>query len=177
MGMDWRKRRLDELLHEEFKQRGFYLVGSTPLEWAPMIGGFKTHAAMEKFLSLESVDYKYVAYKNLAVTVGLEPGNKHEVTACLFVKMGSVTRMERAFTELVTFYRGRMYKHASICNSFFFLVDNAGTTEDLKAALREEWRYVEVAVDRWQDGIRTLIMENRWPEEEYIGDLKFLEEE
>ena len=174
--IDWRKRGLAELLREEFERRGFYLVGSEPVEWAPMLCVFKTHRASVRFLELESEDYKYVAYKNLSAAVGTDA--QDVITACLFIKIGSNKRAEvNPMTELMAFYRGRLYKYVSLCQSFFFRMGYVRSTGELKETMKEIWNYAELAVETWQRSIRTLIMENRWPEEEYISDIKFLEDE
>lgn len=33
-----------------------------------------------------------------------------------------------------------------------------------------------LVIATWQRSVRTLILENRWPEEEYISDVKFMED-
>lgn len=175
--MDWRERELTELLRDEFKKRGFYLVGSTPLEWAPMINGFKTHTAIERYLNLESEDYEYIAYKNLTATAGFAGMGKQEVPSCLFIKVGARRSAElNPMVELVTFYQGRMYKYVAVCRRFFFRIGEVRSSEELKDVTSEIWAQASVAVFKWQANIRTLIIENRWPEEEYISNLKFLED-
>lgn len=176
--MDWRKKELDKLLREEFDKRGFYLVNSEPIEWAPRINGFKKHSSMVKYLMLESNDYEYVAYKNMSVTVGNEGSGMQEIASCLFIKVGARRKAEvNPMVELVTFYQGRMYKHVGICRSFFFRIGYVRSTEELKDVTNEIWESAALIVNNWLLNIRTLIVENRWPEEEYISDLKFLEDE
>jgi hypothetical protein len=175
--MDWRKRELDKLLREEFEKRGFYLVGSGPVEWAPMINYFKSHAAVEKYLKLEAMDYKYVAYKNLGATVGFDGNTKQDViTACLFVKIGSCKREINPIADLAMFYRGRLYKCTCECRHFFFEIGYVRSSDELKDMTKEIWECTERVVFQWQHTVRTLIIENRWPEGNYISDIKFLED-
>ena len=176
--MDWKKKEFDQLLCDEFKQRGFYLVNSEPIEWAPMINGFKKRRSMEKFLMLESEDYEYVAYKNLSMAVGNENRGVQEISSCLFIKVGPRHKAEvNPMVELVTFYQGRMYKHVGVCRSLFFRMGYFCSSEELKEVTNEIWEYAALVVNNWELNIRTLIVENRWPEEKYISDLKFLEDE
>ena len=176
--MDWRRKEFDKLLREEFERRGFYLVNSEPIEWAPMINGFKKRRSMEKYLTLESEDYEYVAYKNLSMNMGNEERGIQDIASCLFIKVGPRRKAEvNPMVELVTFYQGRMYKHVGICRGFFFRIGYVNSSEELKEVTNEIWEYAALVVNNWQHTVRTLIVENRWPEEEYISDLKFLEDE
>lgn len=178
--MDWRKRDFEKLLREEFDKRGFYFVSDgIGIMSAPMINGFKTFTAVKRYLHLESEDYKYVAYKNLSVTVDDTWHTKrHNFAACLFIKIGSNKSAEvNPMTELMVFYQGRMYKYVNMCRSFFFRMGYVRSSEELKDAMKEIWQFTEIAVETWQRSVRTLIMENRWPEENYISDIKFLEDE
>ena len=175
--MDWRKKKLDQLLRDEFKQRGFYLVNSAPIECAPMINGIKSHEAVEKYLKLEAADYKYVAYKNLSATVGFDGNTKQEViTACLFVKIGSASQEVNPVADLAMFYHGKLYKCTCQCRRIFFEIGYVNSLEELKDVTKEIWECTERVVSQWQHTVRTLIVENRWSEEDYILDLKFLEE-
>ena len=163
--------KIEELLRDELEKRGFYFTGTEPLIFAPMINGFKCRESSAEYLSRMLRDYLYVAYKNLDAAVGFENRGKHEFTACLFIPIGSQYGVNLA-VELTVFYQGRMYKYACKCSRFFFEMFRAHSTPEMK----EIWIYAERAVDTWQRSIRTLIIENRWPEEEYISDIKFLEE-
>jgi len=168
------KTELDKLLREEFEKRGFYLVGSGPIELAPMPAIFKNHAAAEKFLKLESQDYEYVAYKNINAVVGTD--NQNIIKACLFIKIGSRKREINPIADLAMFYQERLYKCTCECRNFFFEIGYVRSSEELKDATKEIWQCAEQVVYHWQHVVRTLVMENRWPEEEFISDVKFLED-
>ena len=173
----WQERELDERLRDEFKKRGFYQLGSSPIVFAPMPFGFKNRDNCTRFLKLTQADYKYVAYKNILVTTGFEGiEGVSEVGANVFIKLGSVTKEICPVIELTAFYHGRMYKYMNNCEPFIHEMYYADRRDDIQKAIDVLMEYAQMAIDTWWRSVRTLIVENRWPEEEYITDIKFLKD-
>lgn len=171
--MGWIERELDELLREEFRKRGFYLLGNGLTKYAPMPNGFKSREKATEFLEIEEDEYRYVAYKNMAVLTGYGENNE-QVTGCIFIKIGSLRREPYPIVELTAFYQNRMYKYVADSHGFNRRMEFVRKSEDIKDAVKILFDDVDYTVNTWQKSVRTLIVENRWPEEEYISNVDFL---
>ena len=123
----WQERELSERLRNEFEKRGFYQLGYAPTEFAPTPYGFRSRENCTKFLSILKEEYEYIAFKNMAVKTGT--ADEQTVSACMFVKLGSLSREP-----------------------------------------------CPVAEDTWWRSVRTLIVEGRWPEKEFISGVRFMDD-
>jgi len=171
--ISWQQRELNERLPEEFKKRGFYMLGFAPPEFAPMPYGFKNRDKCTEYLSIMEDEYKYVAFKNMAVKTGTI--EEQEVIGNMFVKLGSLRREPYPMIELTAFYQGRMYRYVNQCYHFSREMEFARSCEDVQQAIERLMMEATEVVDLWWRSVRTLIVENRWPEEEYITDVNYLQ--
>ena len=94
----WQERELSERLRNEFEKRGFYQLGYMPTEFAPMPYGFRSRENCTKFLSILEEEYKYIAFKNMAVKTGT--ADEQTVSANMFVKLGSLRREPYPVAEI-----------------------------------------------------------------------------
>ncbi len=165
----WQERELSERLRNEFEKRGFYQLGHAPTEFVPMPYGFRSREDCTKFLSILEEEYKYIAFKNMAVKTGT--ADEQTVSANMFVMLGSFRREPCHVAEITAFYQGRMYKYV---NTFYHF--NYWMQDDIQKAVYWLMQETERLVDTWWRSVRTLIVEGRWPEEEFISDVRFMED-
>ena len=166
--MTYTDRKGYESLREKMNERGFYVCGTEPLEFAPMPNGFTSKGNANKFLGLQMNDYHFVAFKNFSLQVGL---HEEVVKAFMMVMLGSFTKEPHPLIEITTFYKGRMYKHAHYVTHFY----RALQYENWDSAIEKIFCGMDDTIDSWYRIVRTLIMEGRWPEQEFVSDVKFLE--
>lgn len=166
--MGWIERELDERLKNGFRERGFYLLNEGPARHAPIPAGFRNVERAEKYLEELQEEYRFVAYKNLEASTGIGSENER-VTGNLFIRLGSCSREPYPMVELTAFYRERMYKYVAECHHFSHRMACVHDTNDVADAVKILFEYVRDVIDTWQRSVRTLILENRWPEEDYIS--------
>ena len=170
----WQERELDERLPNEFEKRGFYQLGNAPSAFAPMPYGFRSRENCTKFLSIIKEEYDYVAFKNMAVKTGT--ADEQTVIANMFVKLGSLSREPCPVAEITAFYQGRMYKYVNKCYHFIRWMQDVRSGDDIQEAVDGLMRETERLVDTWWRSVRTLIVEGRWPEEEFVSDVRFMDD-
>lgn len=168
---DWRERELDERLRKQFDERGFYLLNDGPVVHAPLPAGFNNTDRTEEYLEELQDEYRYVAYKNMEASTGIGSRNER-VVGNIFIKVGSLSREPYPIVELTAWYGGRMYKYMAECCHFNMYFRDVNDVAD---AVKILFEYVKDVITTWQRSVRALILENRWPEEEYISDVKFME--
>ena len=163
---DWRERELDERLRKQFNERDFYLLNDGPVRHAPLPAGFSNTERTEKYLEELQAEYRYVAYKSMEASTGI--GNRNErVVGNIFIKIGSLSREPYPIVELTAWYNGRMYKYIAECYHFNDRMMHVSNVNDVADAVSILFEYVKDVITTWQRSVRTLILENRWPEEEY----------
>ena len=170
----WKERELSERLRNEFEKRGFYQLDHAPTEFAPIPYGFRSRENCTKFLSILEEEYKYIAFKNMAVKTGTV--DEQTVSANMFVKLGSLSRELCPMAEITAFYQGRMYKYVNMCYHFNHWMQAARSGGDIQEAVDRLMQETEDLVDTWWRSVRTLIVEGRWPEEEFISDVRFMDD-
>lgn len=170
----WQERELSERLRNEFGKRGFYQLGHEPTEFAPIPYGFRSRENCTKFLSILEEEYRYIAFKNMAVKTGT--ADEQTVIANMFVKFGSLSRESYPVAEITAFYQGRMYKYVSMFYYFNHWMQDARSGDEIQEAVDRLMRETERLVDTWWRSVRTLIVEGRWPEEEFISDVRFMDD-
>ena len=174
--MDWKEYETEKLLRDEFRNRNFYLLGEAP-EFSPLPVGFKNRENAVKFLRMLSAEYKYVAYKNITyknITYITGYGEQNElVRACIFIKIGSCRCEPIPIVELSAFYHGRMYQYVAKCFSFFRFIMDTSNKNDIKGAIEYLFKDAEYAIQILHKSIITLIIENRWPEEQYTSNVNW----
>ena len=172
---DWRERELDERLRKQFEERGFYLLNDGSVRHAPLPAGFNNTERTEKYLEELQAEYRYVAYKSMEASTGIGSQNERTV-GNIFIKIGSLSREPYPIVDLTAWYGGRMYKYVAECYHFNSRMMHARDVNDVADAVKILFEYVKDVIITWQRSVRSLILENRWPEEEYISDVKFMEE-
>ena len=170
----WQERELSERLRNELEKRGFYQLGHAPTEFAPIPYGFRSRENCTKFLSILEEEYKYIAFKNMAVKTGT--ADEQTVIANMFVKLGSLRREPYPVAEITAFYQGKMYKYVNMCYHFNHWMQAARSGDDIQKAIDVLMEETERLVDTWWRSVRTLIVEGRWPEEEFISDVRFMDD-
>ena len=55
-------------------------------------------------------------------------------------------------------------------------MQDARSGDDIQEAVDWLMRETERLVDTWGRSVRTLIVEGRWPEEEFISDVRFMDD-
>ena len=170
---DWRERELDERLRKQFEERGFYLLNDGPVRHAPLPTGFNNTERTEEYLEELQAEYRHVAYKSMEASTGIGSRNER-VVGNIFIKVGSLSREPYPIVELTAWYGGRMYKYMTECHHFNGRMMHARDKGDVADAVKILFEYVKDCITTWQRSVRTLILENRWPEEEYISDVKFM---
>lgn len=138
-----------------------------------MPNGFKNREKCTEYLSIMEDEYKYVAFKNMSATTGII--QEQTVIANMFIKLGSLRREPYPMIELTAFYQGRMYRYVSQCYHFNREMEFARSPEDVQQAIERLMMEATEVVNLWWRSVRTLIVENRWPEEEYITDVNYLQ--
>jgi hypothetical protein len=172
---DWRNREFDERLRKQFEERGFYLLNDGHVRHAPLPAGFNNTERTEKYLEELQAEYRYVAYKSMEASTGIGSRNER-VVGNIFIKVGSLSREPYPIVELTAWYGGRMYKYVAECHHFNDRMMNARDVNDVADAVKILFDYANDVINTWQRSVRTLILENRWPEGDYISDVKFMED-
>jgi len=172
---DWRERELDERLRKQFNERGFYLLNDGPVRHAPLPAGFNNTERIEEYLEELQAEYRYVAYKSMEASTGIGSRNER-VVGNIFIKVGSLSRGPYPIVELTAWYGGRMYKYMAECHYFNDRMMHTRDVNNIADAVKILFEYVKDVITTWQRSVCTLILENRWPEEEYISDVKFMED-
>lgn len=173
---DWRERELDERLRNEFEKRGFFLLVDVPVRHAPLPAGFNNTEKTEQYLKELQDEYSYVAYKSMEASTGI--GNVNErVVGNVFIKIGSLSREPYPIVELTAWYDEHMYKYVVECHYFNSRMMYVHDVNDIADAVKILFEYVKDVIITWQKSVQTLILENRWPEEEYISNLDFMQTE
>ena len=170
---NWIERELDERLRKEFEERGFYLLNDAPVRHAPLPAGFNNTEKTEQYLEELQDEYRYVAYKSMEASTGIGSRNDRTV-GNIFIKIGSLSREPYPIVELTAWYQERMYKYVAECHHFNSRMMYVHNVNDIADAVKILFEYVKDVVITWQKSVQTLILENRWPEEEYISDIDFM---
>lgn len=171
--MGWIERELDERLRKEFDERGFYMLNDAPVRHAPIPAGFSNTEKTEQYLEELQEEYRFVAYKSVEASTGIGSRNER-VVGNIFVRIGSQRREPYTVVELTAFYKERVYKYVANCHHFSSRMMCVRNTGDIADAVKILFEYVKDVINTWQRSVRTLILENRWPEEDYICDESFM---
>lgn len=162
------------LIKGDWRERDFYLLDDAPVRHAPLPAGFNNTEKTERYLEELQAEYRYVAYKSMEASTGIGSRNER-VVGNIFIKVGSLSREPYPIVELTAWYGGRMYKYMAECSHFYDRMMHVRDTNDIGDAVKILFEYVKDCITTWQRSVRMLILENRWPEEEYISDVKFME--
>lgn len=136
---------------------------------APLPAGFNNTERTEEYLEELQVEYRYVAYKSMEASTGIGSRNER-VVGNIFIKVGSLSREPYPIVDLTAWYGGRMYKYMVECYHFNSRMMHVRDTNDVGDAVKILFEYVKDGITTWQRSVRTLILENHWPEEEYISE-------
>lgn len=160
----WQERELDTLLRDELKMRNFYLLGTDPVEFAPIPNGFQNREMVTEFLNEQKDNYRYFAYKNMMLYTGYQNHDK-QLCATIYLKLGSCSRELCPVVNLEIFYENKSYKYSAECYRFNRVMQNADDKLDVALAISELTGILENTADLLLRTVRSLILENRLPQE------------
>lgn len=164
--MRWIKRELYQKLHDEFRKRGFYDLSTAAVELADMPNGFKNREDATKYLEELATKYKAVGFKNMIFYVGKDADR---IVAVVEILIGSVTREIVPVINVNAWYKDRrLYNYKQLSERFVSAMHH-GWVDGAIEYLFEDTRDTVCAFQR---DVTTWIVSGRWPEENFIKDIK-----
>lgn len=164
--MGWIERELYQKLHDEFRERGFYDLSTAPVELADMPNGFKNREEATKYLEELAANYNAVGFKNMLFYAGKDCDR---IVAVVEILVGSVTRELVPVINVNAWYKDRrLYSYKQLCERFVTAMHH-GYVDGAIEFLFEDVRNVVCAFQR---DVTTWIVSGRWPEENFIKDIK-----
>ena len=160
----WKDREFDTLLRDELKMRNFYLLGTDPVELAPIPNGFQHREIVTEFLNEQKDKYRYFAYKNMTLYTGYQNHDK-QLCATIYLKLGSCSRELCPVVNLEILYEDNFYKWSAECYRFNRVMQSADDKLDVALAISELTGILENTADLLLCTVRSLILENRLPQE------------
>ena len=164
--MGWIERELNRKLHDEFRKRGFYDLSTAPVELADMPNGFKNREEATKYLEELAANYNAVGFKNMIFYAGKDCDR---IVAVVEILVGSVTREVVPVINVYAWYKDRRLYGYKISSERFVSAMHHGWVDGAIEYLFEDTRD---AVCAFQRDVTTWIVSGRWPEENFIKDIK-----